>query len=512
MKVLSPDEMRHMDEACISQYEIPASILMENAASSSLFLIQREYPTGSIAVVCGSGNNGGDGLALARKLYSLERNITVLIQGTPDHFSTETAQNFKAVQKMGIPLILNPDKQAAAAALLQAHLIVDALFGTGLNRTVTGPHKELIEMMNSCGVPILSLDIPSGIDGNTAHPLGTCVQAERTICFGAPKKGNILSPGYVLNGKLVCSRISFPPRLYRDWPCKTELNLPSPLKRRDPLGYKNSFGRVLIIGGGQNYLGAPALAARAAYRSGAGYVTAAIPQSQVSGFSAHCPEAVIQGLHETEEKTISDKNADILLELAARHDAVLLGPGMTRRESTALLIQKIIPLIPVPLVLDADGLNALAGFSELTKQRQAPTVITPHVGEQKRLRAGLRDDQSIEEAYRVICVYKGPHSRIVMSDGKEYINLTGNEALGTAGTGDVLAGMIAALTASQESVIQGVCKAVLLHGLAAEGYTGGHESFTASDLIETLPLCFREYRQNYDRLISSCFGTIEMIP
>jgi NAD(P)H-hydrate epimerase len=510
MKVLNPDEMRRMDETCIHKYKVPAQILMENAALSALSVIQEEYPHHSVLLLCGSGNNGGDGLALARILFSLEKDVEVLLLGNPDHFSKEASQNYRAVREIGIPLSLNPKDEKLN--FKPDRLIVDALLGIGLNRTVSEKYKTIIERMNHSGAPIFSLDIPSGIDGTTAQPRGISVRADKTICFGAPKRGNILSPGYVYNGELYCSRISFPPPLIRDWPGKTEFNIPSPLVQRDPLGYKNSFGRILIIGGGKNYQGAPALAAQAAYRSGAGYVTAAIPQSQASGFSAHCPEAVVQELQETTEKTISEKNETLLLDLASKHDVVLMGPGMTGQEETVSLIRKLIPLIPVPLVLDADGLNALAGSPDLTSKRKFQTVITPHLGEQKRLRLGLTEDQSLEERYGVICVYKGPRSRICQSDGKEYINLTGNDALGTAGSGDVLAGMVATLIATQESVIQGVCKAVLLHGLTAERYSGARESFTASDIIEALPRCLLEYKNNYNELKQTFLGKMKMIP
>ncbi|MDA3956468.1 NAD(P)H-hydrate dehydratase [Oceanispirochaeta sp.] len=512
MKVLSPDEMRRMDETCIRQYKIPALILMENAASSARALIQREYPDLSILIVCGTGNNGGDGLALARQLHSLERNTKVLICGNPEKYSAEASQNLKALRKTDTPLFLNPSEKTLTQMFHERQLIVDALLGIGLNRDVDDERRRLIKLMNSSGAPILSLDIPSGLDGETGLPRGAAIQADMTICFGAPKRGNFLSPGFLYSKRIFLSRISFPPELYRDWPCNSKLNLPSPLKERDPLGYKNSFARVLIIGGGKNYQGAPALSARAAYRSGAGFVTVAIPQSQVSGFSAQCPEAVIQGLLETGEKTISEENEDLLLSLATKHDAVLIGPGMTRHESTASLIRKLIPAIRVPLVVDADGLNALAGFCDLTIKRSPLTVLTPHIGEQKRLRSGLAPEQTIEEAYNALCIYKGPHSRICLPGGEEFINLTGNDALGTAGTGDVLAGMISALMASEESEIQGVRKAVLLHGLAAELFPGARESFTASDIIEALPRCFQEYRNNYMQWNVDCYGKMETLP
>ncbi|MBF9015282.1 MULTISPECIES: NAD(P)H-hydrate dehydratase [unclassified Oceanispirochaeta] len=510
MIVLSPEEMRLMDENCIRQYGIPALILMENAASAALNHILDSYRFNKVLIICGRGNNGGDGLALARKLYSTEKKVEVLISGSKGKMTDSSLQNLLCLEKLPIPIFYNPDKKRREKLFNNSELIVDALLGTGLNREVDGDKKELILEMNQSRSPVVSLDIPSGLDGKSSEELGCAVKAESTICFGAPKYGNIKSPGYLKNGKLICSRISFPPELYKDEKFKSELNLPEALKTRDPLGYKNSFGKILVIGGGGDYIGAPALAARAAYRSGAGYVTVAVPASHNGTFSIHCPEAVIKGLKETAAATISEENFELLLELSSKQDAVVLGPGMTQQEETVSLIRKLIPAIPVPLVIDADALNALAGFPELTLKRKSATVITPHPGEQRRLAEKTED--ALEKAYNAICVYKGPRTVISLPEGREYINLTGNEALGTAGSGDVLAGIICALLAQEEDKSEAVKKAVLLHGLAADLFDGASDSFTASDIIELLPRCFTAYRENHVNWTRNCYNRMEIIP
>jgi ADP-dependent NAD(P)H-hydrate dehydratase / NAD(P)H-hydrate epimerase len=510
MKVLSPDEMRLMDENCIHQYGISALLLMENAASAALNHILKVYSFNKVLIICGTGNNGGDGLALARKLYSAEKEPEVLISGSKEKMTDSALQNLQCLEKIRLPLFYNPNKEQRKILFEKTELIIDALFGTGLNREVCGEKRELILEMNSSHSPVVSLDIPSGLDGDSSRELGCAVRADRTICFGAPKYGNIKSPGYLNNGKLFCSRISFPPELYKSEKFRTELNLPGALKTRDPLGYKNSFGKVLVIGGGGDYIGAPALTARAAYRSGAGYVTAAVPSSHSMTFSIHCPEAVIAGMKETDSGTISQKNFEHILELSSKQNAVVLGPGMTQEEETVSLIRRLIPEISVPLLIDADALNALAGIPELTQQRDAATVITPHLGEQKRLEENV--GLPLEKTYQAICVYKGPHSIIALPDGREYINLTGNEALGTAGSGDVLAGMIAALLAQEDEKSEAVKKAVLLHGLAADFYEGAAECFTASDIIELLPHCFTVYRKNHDEWTQNCYNRMEIIP
>jgi len=491
---------------------MPALLLMENAASSSFNLIQTYYPEGAVLFICGSGNNGGDGLALARKLYSAGREVQVIIRGNPGKFSEETALNYKILETIDIPLCFNPAKEILKEILGETRLIVDALLGTGLNRDVDDYGRSLIDFINNSSCPVVSLDIPSGLDGESGMPRGSAVQADRTICFGALKKGNIMSPGMQHNGNLFYSTISFPTDLFDDESLKTELNFPSPLPARDPLGYKNSFGKVLIIGGGAGYLGAPALAAQGAYRSGAGYVTAAIPESRSGSFSIQCPEAVIFGLAETQEGTASTENVESLLALTEKQDAVLMGPGMTGNPETVKLIRTLIPLINKPLILDADGLNALAGYPELTRNRKAETILTPHKGEQKHLSTNFKNFQTIEKEYNAICVNKGPRTSICHPDGREYINLTGTSALGTAGTGDVLSGMITAMICSEDGVSQGVRRAVLIHGLTAEIYKGAEDSFMASDLIKLLPQSIRVYREKYRQLNSDGYGRLKIIP
>ncbi len=512
MKVLTPDEMRLMDENCIRHFKVPGILLMENAASAALNHILADYSFSSPLIVCGSGNNGGDGLALARKLHSVSRSPRVLISGSREKMTPESLENLKSLEALEIPLYFNPEDDVLESLFEGSDLIVDALFGTGLNREVQGEKKDLILRINSSPAPVVSLDIPSGLDGASSDTLGCAVKADSTVCFGAPKPGNVLSPGFINNGDLLCSRISFPPRLYDNEKYPREINLPGPLPERDPLGYKNSFGRVLVIGGGGEYRGAPLLAARAAYRSGAGYVTAAVPRSHCSGFSSRCPEAVVKGLMETESGTIAMENLESLVELASSHTAVLLGPGMTGE--TADLIRELIPRIEKPLLIDADGLGALAGRPELTLNRTAPTVLTPHLGEERRLAAGLAagTDKDLEEVYGALCVHKGPRTVIGTPGGRRYINLTGNEALGTAGSGDVLSGMTAAFLAQERDAAAAVQKAVLLHGLTADLYPSARESFCAGDIIEMLPETLKVYREKYSSLTETCFGKIQMLP
>ncbi len=517
MKILSPAEMRDLDQAAIEELGIPDAVLMENAASAVLNVLLKEIDPflqkqGGV-VICGTGNNGGDGLALARKIHSLNLPLSVLIFGSLERFSTVSEQNLKILKNLPLPLLVNPDMDQAEKLIGQAGYLIDALFGTGLNRPVEGISRNIIRFINKSGKPVLSVDIPSGVQGGNGEISGEAVTAKACITFGNPKWGNVLYPGFARQGKLYCSHISFPPEYYN---CKTytkEINLPPPLPERDPEGYKHSFGKILLIGGGSNYFGAPALAANAIFRSGAGFVTAAIPDYMAVPFSSLCTEAVLEPLESTGAGSIHPSNLQKILELAKSHDAVILGPGITRNPQTRELIKELIPRIPAPLLIDADALSVLAEDPALASKRREATILTPHKGEQRALLAKLSDNSTIENSYNAITVYKGPHSRICFHGGEEYINMTGNSGMGTAGSGDVLTGIIMGLI-KQLGTGNAVRTGVLLHGLAGDlaAEELGAESLVASDLIRFLPDAIKFYRKNHEQLTESCYNTIQTIP
>ena len=374
--------MRELDRAAIEELGIPDAVLMENAASAALNVLLKDIDPvlqkqGGV-VICGTGNNGGDGLALARKIHSLNLSVSVLVFGSLERVSSVSEQNLKILRKLSLPLLINPDMDQTEKRIGQAGYLIDALFGTGLNRPVEGLRRNIIRCINQSGKPVLSIDIPSGVRGENGEISGEAVTAKACISFGNPKWGNVLYPGFTRQGKLYCSHISFPPEYYNSKSYIREINLPPPLPKRDPEGYKHSFGKILLIGGGANYFGAPALAANAVLRSGAGFVTAAIPDFMAVPFSSLCTEAVLEPLESTGAGSIHPSNFQKILDLAANHDAVILGPGITKDPQTRELIQQLIPRIPVPLLIDADALSALAEDPALSSERREATILTPH--------------------------------------------------------------------------------------------------------------------------------------
>lgn len=558
MKIGTAGEVRRLDEAMILDYGVDEALLMENAAAAARDVVQRRWGIAgrNILVVCGTGNNGGDGFALARLLYARGAGVRVLIAGDPGRISGAGESNYRVLQRL--PLEISVLDAAPVPSLLnrmdfeEFDLIVDAVFGTGLSRNIEGRMAAVVNRINragAAGVGVLSLDIPSGIDADSGGILGTAVRAGATVSFGVPKRGNLLYPGFAFGGRLYLSEISFPPEITGDESIRVSVNIPPPLVFRDPAGHKGSFGKVLIIGGSANYRGAPALAAAGALRSGAGYVRAGIPSALAPGVFGMVPEAV---LLPQEGDALGAEHAQALLEQAALSHAVVLGPGLSGAPESVRLARELIREVTVPLVVDGDALGALAGREELTRERTergAVTVITPHPGEMARLLGSSvsevearRIETALEaaERYRAVVVLKGAHTVITGGEfgggsrggplrssgeaggkgsgtagdafggggsgrpgegiggelgGRAWINLSGNSGLGTAGSGDVLAGVLGALAAAGMSGADAARSGVFLHGLAGDltAEEMGEAGMTAGDIPARLPRALRLY-------------------
>ena len=506
MKIATSRDSKRLDESVIADYGVSQAVLMENAALAARSVAEKQWGVRGreVLVVCGIGNNGGDGCALARLLYAQGAAVTLLIAGESRRMRGAAAENYAIVERLPLE-ILSLGTGDHPAILNQLDIdrfdyVVDALFGTGLSREITGRMAALVNTLNHHRSPILSLDIPSGVDSDTGAILGCAIQAQATISFGVLKQGNLLFPGYALGGTLYHSEISFPPEMYEE--LLVETNVPPALPSRHAAGHKGSFGKVLIIGGSAQYAGAPTLAAQAALRCGAGYARLALPAPLCSRIFPLVPEAVFLPQHGS---VLSLDHLENLVEQAEASNAVVLGPGISTDPSSAELTRQLLTRISVPLVIDGDGLTALAGHEELTRERHAQTILTPHPGEMARLLGSSvsevearRLDTAREAAdrYGALVALKGAHTVICTPQGREWINLTGNAGMGTAGSGDVLAGMTAALLARSDSFEEGCSDAlrlaVHLHGRAGDVAAEelGEDGITASDLVKSLPKAF----------------------
>ncbi|APG27941.1 bifunctional ADP-dependent (S)-NAD(P)H-hydrate dehydratase/NAD(P)H-hydrate epimerase [Syntrophotalea acetylenivorans] len=507
MNVSTVNQMRAMDRAAIEQYGIAEELLMENAGQAACTVLQSMAPIAGrrVLIFCGLGNNGGDGLVLARKLHSLSAKVQVYLLGDPNRFTGAARLNLDIVRRLPLNMSQLNACDTLADELTDCDTVVDALFGTGLSREISGLQEQVIELINNSGKPVLSLDIPSGVDGDTGQILGTAVQATATVTFGLPKIGNLLYPGFALCGTLHVSHISFPLALTEDKQLQVAINHPPPLPPRDVTGHKGSFGQALFIAGAASYLGAPRFAALSFLKAGGGYSRLATPETIVPYLSMQAGEVVFVPQLTTHSGSIALSNRAALLELAASQDFAVIGPGLSLDPQSQQLVCELVATLDIPLLIDADGISALCAKPEILQQRTAPTVLTPHLGEMARLTGysitEIEQDKigilrQAAAKLQAVIVLKGPHTLIGTPDGQIFINLSGNSGMGSAGTGDTLTGTIAAAFCLGLPFVDAVCKGVLLHGLAGDlaAEALGEDGMTAGDILDYLPTALQMER------------------
>jgi len=527
MKVSTVEEMHQLDRNAMEKYAIPGIILMENAGEAAYYVILNEFGVKDrrFVVFCGSGHNGGDGLVVARKIFSTGGDVRILCLSTPEKFDETVNFHFEMVKRAGIPfeLVTEDNLDMVEAYIEDSDAIVDAILGTGIHRNVEGKYREVIEMINNSEKPVFAIDIPSGINGNTGRVMGTAVFADFTITYGLPKIGNILYPGFDHCGKLFVTHISFPPQNYNSPDIKVETTRFLPLMIRESDTHKGSYGKVLFISGASLYFGAPYFSAMSFLKAGGGLAYLATPRSVAPSIAAKGNEIVFVPLKETKDGTISVDNLNFLLEFSKGVDMVVLGPGVSLNQETQEFVRKITPLMEKPLLIDGDGLTAIASNIEILKERKAPTILTPHPGEMSRL-TGLSTDEirnnkvnvlrNFVTKYGVITILKGAHSLIGYPDGKITVNLSGNPGMATAGSGDVLTGTIAAmLTAHGFSLEDAVNMGVFFHGLAGDIAAAeiGEDGVVAGDILKFLPDALEFYRENYEEIVETNYWSLYII-
>ena len=523
MKVSSVETMRGMDRQAIQRYGIPELLLMEHAGMAAVQVLARHYPVAGKrwVVLCGAGNNGGDGLVVARLLHSRGADVVTVLLGDPARFGEAAAANLAIVRQMGLTLHTGLDGGQLAGLLGPCDGIVDGLLGTGIARPVEGLYAAAIDAANRSGKPVVSLDIPSGVQGDTGVVLGTAVRAAHTITFGLPKPGNLLYPGYEQGGQLWVSHIGFPAALTIDPTLPLAVNEPVPLPSRAATGHKGSFGDALFVAGAGAYFGAPYLSATAFIKAGGGYGRLATPARVAAVVAGRTPELVFMPQVETESHSIAHENRDRLVEAAAKSDFVVIGPGTSLQAETQDLLRDLTAGVDKPLLIDGDAITAVSQAHDLVRRRTAPTVITPHLGEFARLAGETRDAIAADPlgALRRLCadlnsviVMKGAHTAVGYPDGRVYINLSGNAGMATAGSGDVLTGTIAAMAGLGLGFDDAVRMGVFVHGLAGDLAADqlGQDGMTAEDILAALPAALRLCRsQAQDALAQYRLRTVE---
>lgn len=514
MKVSNVSEMRALDRTAIEEFGIAEELLMENAGEAAYFVLFKELGIKDrrFLVFCGVGNNGGDGFVVARKIHSNGGAVKVFVLGDQSQFKGAAKVNFDIVSRLPIEIRQLESIEAIKMEVAHCDAIVDAIFGTGLTRDVGGLYRDAIELINESGKTVLSVDIPSGVHGDTGKVMGIAVKADYTVTFGLPKIGNMLFPGYDLGGKLYVSHISFPPSIYNADSLKVEINPPVKLPPRDKSGHKGDFGEVLFIGGASSYFGAPYFAALSFLKAGGGYSRLAAPQSITPFIANKGSEIVFVSQKETDSGSIALENKRALLELSERMDMVVLGPGLSLEEETQQLARELAREMSKPLLIDGDGITALCKDLQIIRERKAETILTPHLGEMSRIiKMSVReiDASKIDILQRTarelnaMIVLKGAHSLIGYPDERVFINLSGNPGMATAGSGDVLTGTIAAMFGLGLSVQDAVRKGVFIHGLAGDlaAEDKGEDGITAQDILDYLPFAVKADREGLDETL-----------
>jgi hydroxyethylthiazole kinase-like uncharacterized protein yjeF len=496
--LLDAETMRGVDRWAIEERGVPSLELMERAGAGVTRIVERLAPDGAVSVVCGKGNNGGDGLVVARLLREAGRGVTVVCAAPLDEFVGDARVNLERLPGEA-PLELTEDRERSEWALTEATVIVEAMFGTGFQGEPRGAVGEAIEAVNAARAPVVSVDVPSGVDSSTGVASGAAVRAAVTVTFHAGKPGLWIAPGKAHAGEVHTIDIGIP----RGSPDDTTIGLIEPsvlglLPRRKAASTKFISGHVLIAGGSRGLTGAPRMAAEAAMRAGAGYVTAFVPASlQPILTTAGPPELMTHGLPDEDGGLTADGVQDVL-EASKRGGALALGPGLGRGDGAVQFARELAREAKVALVLDADGLNAHAGRLGELSVRSAPTVLTPHTGELGRLlkvgseeieRERLRHVRAAAEQARAVVVLKGDDTLIADPSGRVAVSPGGAPALATAGTGDVLTGVIAALLSAGLDPFTAAAAGVSLHaeaGREAARRQGANEGVVASDVIAAL--------------------------
>jgi ADP-dependent NAD(P)H-hydrate dehydratase / NAD(P)H-hydrate epimerase len=533
MKVVTADEMRNIDRKTIEEYGVPGVVLMERAGLAVALRIRelfgknkerrarsKEGNYRKVIVLAGSGNNGGDGFVVARNLHKAGWDVKVFLTSKPENLKGDALIQYKTAAKSGVTISPVEELLTHHSSLITRHSVfVDALLGTGLSKNIAGMLSEIIRVVNNVNVPIVSVDIPSGISSDNGQIMGQAIRADYTITFGLPKRGHLLYPGAEHAGKLFIEDIGFPEELLRSDRLNVELltneEVSSLLPQRRRYSNKGDYGHVLVVAGSRGKTGAALMAAKACLRSGAGLVTIGVPESLANIFQSRVTEEMTLTLPDMGDGTLSEKAAGAILDfLKEKADVLAIGPGIGVTAEIRRLIKILIQHSTAPLVIDADGINSLQGERALFSKSKVPIILTPHPGEMARLLSNkpgkttvkitdIEKDRinvalSFAEKTGTHVVLKGVPTIIAEPSKRAYVNSTGNPGMATAGTGDVLTGMISGFLGQGLKALDASILGVYMHGLAGDiaATEKGAYSLIATDIIDNLPAAFDSLKNN----------------
>ncbi|WNJ18487.1 NAD(P)H-hydrate dehydratase [Pontibacter sp. G13] len=501
MLVATGPQIKQADHIQIHERHVPGIVLMEQAAGGATQEILKQYPDQqTFLILAGPGNNGGDGLVIARHLHLAGKDVQIILSHDPARYQGDAEINYRIIGELPIPI--NPFGQDAPSEVLSSFptppLLIDALLGFGVTEPLRGSILELVQFFRKTSLPTVAIDLPSGLNANTGETINPVIRAEHTITFQLPKVCHVVTPAMLECGQVHVHDIGIWPEVIEELGIQRRTITGEWISQQIPLrptaGHKGTFGHVLVIGGSRQMAGAPILTASAAIRAGAGLCTALVPESCRLPFYSHVPEAMCLTSRSSDEHLTPD-DARLMDQHLSGKSAIALGPGMGTHPDTRKFLAEALPMIQVPLILDADGLNILSQMPELWAMLPEQTILTPHPGEMRRL-TGLENVNArrMESAERlaqdrqVTVLLKGAGTIIAHPDGRTHINTTGNPGMATGGSGDVLSGVIAALAAGGMGTMEAASAGAFFHGQAGDRAATqlGQAHISAMDLISQL--------------------------
>lgn len=495
MKIATSQIMRSIDKYCIDVLGIPGIVLMENAALKVIKNIPENNE--NFVIVCSSGNNGGDGFAVARHLLNRGNNVEIFSLGSEGNMSADTLVNLNIIRNMGVKIIEvnnNEDLEILRESIIHCEMTIDAIFGTGLSREVEGIYSLAITIINENSKYILSIDVPSGFECNSGKVMGNCIKSNKTVTFELYKKGFLGYDTDSFTGEIVIEGIGIPrsvvDKFHEDEYIMDIDFIKGLLKKRNKYSHKGDYGRTLILAGSLGFTGAAYISTQAAVRSGAGLVTLCCDSSIQYILSGKLVEAMTAS-------TNDEKRLDSLI---TNSNCIAIGPGLGNNQSTLSLLRKILLNSKCPVVIDSDGLNVLEGNLEILKNRSCPIVLTPHMGEMARI-SGFSIDEINEnkidiakefaKKHGVVLLLKGFNT--IITDGKTLqINPTGSSAMASGGMGDCLTGIIASFISQGYDILTAACAAAYVHGYSGDKLSKKMFCVNANHILEELPSIIKE--------------------
>lgn len=503
--VCNSAQIRECDRITIEELGIPGIILMENASRAVAAIVEdildRQLSLKNVLIFAGKGNNGGDGFAVARYLKNLGSAVLVFLIGEKGMLRGDAKFNCELFERLGGDTIEIVAEKDLEEIKVDADLWIDALLGTGFEGEVRGLYARAIDIMNSSQAPVLSIDIPSGIEADTGRSSKWAVQANQTVTFGLIKQGFYFSPGRELAGEVLVADIGIPPEaIDRQNIMLEEIegeDVVEVIPNRHPTSHKGDAGHVYVVAGSPGMTGASVLAAKSALKTGCGLVVVGIPKSLSSIIEIKLTEAMSQPLPESANGGLSIEGFDQILARSKWADCMVIGPGLGVEKETGKLLEKLLLTVKCPIVIDADGLNLLAGRKKILENLPENVVLTPHPGEFLRLTGLTKGDLTKDRViavrecarkWKTVIVLKGSPTLIGGANGSVYINTTGNPGMATGGSGDVLSGIIGSLIAQGMDTLEAAWAGVFIHGSAGDSAKQrfGVRSMVAGDIVDNL--------------------------